>query len=29
VLRNAMEENIKKIFLSTSKPLPPTNDPSR
>ena len=29
VLRKAMEEKIKKIFLPTSKPLPPTNDPSR
>jgi hypothetical protein len=29
VLRNAMEEKIKKIFLAPSKPLPPTNDPSR
>ena len=29
VLRNAMEEKIKKIFLTASKPLPPTNDPSR
>ena len=29
VLRNAMEEKIKKIFLTPSKPLPPSNDPSR
>jgi hypothetical protein len=29
VLRNAMEEKIKKIFLTASQPLPPTNDPSR
>jgi hypothetical protein len=29
VLRNVMEEKIKKIFLAASKPLPPTNDPSR
>jgi hypothetical protein len=29
MLRKAMEEKIKKIFLATSKPLPPTNDPSR
>ena len=29
VLRNAMEEKIKKIFLTASKPLPPTYDPSR
>ena len=29
VLRKAMEEKIKKIFLVASKPLPPTNDPSR
>jgi hypothetical protein len=29
MLRKAMEEKIKKIFLAASKPLPPTNDPSR
>ena len=29
VLRKAMEEKIKKIFLPIPKPLPPTNDPSR
>jgi hypothetical protein len=29
VLRKAMEEKIKKIFLTPSKPLPPTNGPSR
>jgi len=29
VLRKAMEENIKKIFPATPKPLPPSNDPSR
>jgi hypothetical protein len=29
MLRNAMEEKIKKIFLLASKPLPSTNDPSR
>jgi hypothetical protein len=29
VLRKAMEEKIKKIFLTTPKPLPPSNDPSR
>jgi hypothetical protein len=29
VLRKAMEEKIKKIFLAASKTLPPTNDPSR
>jgi hypothetical protein len=29
VLRMAMEDKIKKIFLSASKPLPLSNDPSR
>jgi hypothetical protein len=29
VLRKAMEEKIKKIFLAASIPLPPPNDPSR
>ena len=29
VLRKAMEEKIKKIFLAASKPLHPSNDPSR
>jgi len=29
MLRKAMEEKIKKIFLTNSKPLPPTNDPPR
>jgi hypothetical protein len=29
VLRKAMEEKIKNIFLAPSKPLSPTNDPSR
>jgi hypothetical protein len=29
VLRKAMEEKIKKIFLPVPKPLPPPNDPSR
>ncbi len=29
MLRKAMEEKIKKIFLIASNPLPPPNDPSR